>query len=60
MAKKSGGGGGGGGGGGVRGKALSEFRFLNQRLAAGHLKRGERKAITRRQESLAKTVFGVK
>ena len=40
-------------------KAHEEFKFLNRRLAAGNLKRGERKLILRRQEILARQVYGI-
>jgi len=64
----SGGGGESGSGGGVsatpskedRDKAREEFKFLDKRIAAGGLKRGERALIQRRQEKLAKIVLGVK
>lgn len=36
-----------------------EFRFLDRRLAAGGLKRGERQLIMKRQEALAKRIYGV-
>ena len=42
-----------------RERAREEFKFLDKRLAAGNLKRGERASIQRRQERLAKIVFGV-
>lgn len=58
-----------GGGGGLnkgKGKGTGwasphdEFRFVQRRLAAGNLKRGERKMLERRSERLAKEVLGVK
>jgi len=58
-----GGGGGGGGGGGSspasRDKARADFRFLNQRLAAGNFKPGEKALLERRAEAAAKIVLGV-
>lgn len=48
------------GGRGARAQALNEFRFLERRLAAGGLKRGERASINRRRENLARIVYGVK
>ena len=42
-----------------RDKAHSEFKFLDKRLAAGNLKKGERQSIEKRQEALAKIVMGV-
>lgn len=50
-----------GGGGGGRGWASphDEFRFVQRRLAAGHLKRGEKRMLERRSEKLAKQVLGV-
>lgn len=37
-----------------------EFKFVQRRLAAGNLKRGERRMLERRSERLAKQVLGVK
>jgi len=37
-----------------------EFKFVQRRLAAGNLKRGERKMLERRSERLAKQVLGAK
>jgi len=63
MAKSSGGGGRGGGGAKKTigfSSPRSEFRFVQQRLAAGGLKPGERKALELRSERLAKAILGVK
>lgn len=56
---------GGGGGSGNRGaigwkSPRDEFRFVQRRLAAGGLKRGEKRMLERRSERLAKQVLGVK
>lgn len=55
------GGGGGGGGGKSKGWASphDEFKFVQKRLAAGGLKRGERRNLERRSERLAKQTLGV-
>jgi hypothetical protein len=37
-----------------------EFKFVQRRLAAGNLKRGEKRMLERRSERLAKQVLGVK
>ena len=64
MAKSSGGGASGSGGrsSGASGfgNARNEFNFVQKRLAAGGLKKGERKALEQRSERLAKEILGVK
>lgn len=66
----SGSGGDGGGGGssssgsrdnrrGAGTPAREQFDFLNRRLAAGHLKKGERASLEARVEKLAKEIMGV-